>query len=170
LPYIFQSLSRTFTFLPSNRHITTGGKRSDQNRQSICHGRVREDLNDLVRDGLKKLRDSKTLTDDDTLRYNRPRRFALQHMGTSGTGSPNSSHCNANLPYGFESNMGPTSPNSASNMRKRVFSDKSRAIYTMMATATAPQSSAVDWQTPADVNFIFCATCVIKNIIYCKSI
>ncbi len=88
-----------------------------------------EDLNDLVRDGSKKLRDSKTLTDDDILRYNRPRQFALQHMGTSGTGSPNSSHYNANLPYGFESNMGPASPNSASNMRKRVFSDKSRAIY-----------------------------------------
>ena len=35
-----------------------------------------EDLNDLVRDGSKKLRDSKTITDEDILRYNRPRQFA----------------------------------------------------------------------------------------------
>ena len=35
-----------------------------------------EDINDLVRDGSKKLRDSKTITDEDILRYNRPRQFA----------------------------------------------------------------------------------------------
>jgi len=34
-----------------------------------------EDLNDLVRDGSKKLRDSKTLSDDAIFLYNRPRQF-----------------------------------------------------------------------------------------------
>jgi hypothetical protein len=88
-----------------------------------------EDLNDLVRDGSKKLRDSKTLTDEDILRYNRPRQFALQPMTNGMVLSPNSSHYSVGSPYGAESTMGHTSPSSASNIRKRVFSDKSRAIY-----------------------------------------
>lgn len=100
-----------------------------------------EDLNDLVRDGSKKLRDSKTLTDEDILRYNRPRIFTLQPMAgghqmsnvASGMLSPNSSHYNsANIlsPYGPESAASPTSQSVVSNIRKRVFSsDKPRAIY-----------------------------------------
>ena len=37
--------------------------------------------------------------------------------------SPNSNHYNANSPYEAESTMGLKSPNSASNISKRVLSD-----------------------------------------------
>lgn len=91
-----------------------------------------EDLNDLVRDGSKKLRDSKTLTDEDIQRYNRPRQFPLQSMTGSHISrgmvlSPNSSHYNTEA---GESTMNPACQSAVSNIRKRVFStEKPRAIY-----------------------------------------
>jgi hypothetical protein len=112
-----------------------------------------EDLNDLVRDGSKKLRESKTLPDEEILRYNRPRQFLNLpghggHVssvgGTHGTNSmipfsPNSTHFNhANTlsPYGGDATMSGTSSNgtggtgSDGRVRKRVFSaEKGRAIY-----------------------------------------
>jgi len=111
-----------------------------------------EDLNDLVRDGSKKLRESKTLPDEELLRYNRPRQFLNLHGGhhvssvggtTHGNNmipfSPNSTHFNhANTlsPYGGDATMSGTSSNgtggtgSDGRLRKRVFSaEKGRAIY-----------------------------------------
>lgn len=106
-----------------------------------------EDLNDLVRDGSKKLRESKTLLDEEILRYNRPRQFLNLHGSGHGAVSGNNmipfspssthfNHANTLSPYGGDATMSGTSSNgtggtgSDGRVRKRVFSaEKGRAIY-----------------------------------------
>ncbi|KAL7539246.1 hypothetical protein ACHAXR_009117 [Thalassiosira sp. AJA248-18] len=111
-----------------------------------------EDLNDLVRDGSKKLRDSKSLSDEAILMYNRPRQGLqpMQPMAISPSNngdsnmvlSPNTSgapYSPSNSQYSSSvqqqvpvspTNTTGTSTSSSSNLRKRVFSsDKSRSRY-----------------------------------------
>lgn len=135
-----------------------------------------EDLNDLVRDGSKKLRESKTLPDEEMLRYNRPRQFLNLHGsghvssvgGTHGTNnmipfSPNSTHFNhANTlsPYGGDATMSGTSSNgtggtgSDGRVRKRVFSaEKGRAIYHKVLGSTPKiKSNPRDTRTSSSSN------------------
>ena len=110
-----------------------------------------EDLNDLVRDGSKKLKDSKFLTDEAILMYNRPRLFPQGSMPQpmSGVGttplSPN------NSAYSSSYNGDPTPPSTSgrgaqssslspiANIRKRVFSaDKSRSRYKQVPRSAPP--------------------------------
>ena len=120
-----------------------------------------EELNDLVRDGSKKLRDSKSLSDDAILMYNRPRVFpgasgsqmstvmsggAVTSPTASGMASPLSqNHSAYNTPNGYG---GPTPPSPAhsqaaspmANIRKRVFSaDKSRSRYKQVPRSAPPK-------------------------------
>lgn len=122
-----------------------------------------EDLNDLVRDGSKKLKDSKFLTDEAILMYNRPRLFPQGSMpqpmsGVSPTNnggiaplSPNNSAYNAaNSPYNGDPTMSPSSTSGGgaqssslspiANIRKRVFSaDKSRSRYKQVPRSAPPK-------------------------------
>eukprot|EP00578_Thalassiosira_sp_NH16_P007841 CAMPEP_0181122394 /NCGR_PEP_ID=MMETSP1071-20121207/25286_1 /TAXON_ID=35127 /ORGANISM="Thalassiosira sp., Strain NH16" /LENGTH=626 /DNA_ID=CAMNT_0023207353 /DNA_START=234 /DNA_END=2114 /DNA_ORIENTATION=+ len=111
-----------------------------------------EELNDLVRDGAKKLRDSKSLTDEAMLLYNRPRQLppgmqtGPQPMALSPASSPtNVNYGNApTSQYAGDPTMSPTSQSSvsspASNMRKRVFSaDKSRSRYKQVPRSAPPK-------------------------------
>ena len=122
-----------------------------------------EDLDDLVRDGSKKLRDSKSLTDETVLMYNRPRQFPpgmhpsqiqqqqLQspnnNMVLSQTNSPYSPASTTSHQPQY-SGAGPVSPtntalsnaSSPSNLRKRVFSaDKSRSRYKQVPRSAPPK-------------------------------
>mmetsp|Transcript_12180 Transcript_12180/g.21706 ORF Transcript_12180/g.21706 Transcript_12180/m.21706 type:complete len:641 (+) Transcript_12180:267-2189(+) len=123
-----------------------------------------EDLDDLVRDGSKKLRDSKSLTDETVLMYNRPRQFppgmhpsqiqqqqlqspSNNNMVLSQTNSPYSP-ASTTSPQPHYSGAGTVSPtntalsnaSSPSNLRKRVFSaDKSRSRYKQVPRSAPPK-------------------------------
>ena len=104
-----------------------------------------EELNDLVRDGSKKLRDSKTLSDETILMYNRPRQLPngmhpMQGVSSYSTGgnnnnmvlSPNTSYHDPNSPSNLST--------SSSNLRKRVFGsgDRPRGRYKQVPRSGAP--------------------------------
>lgn len=107
-----------------------------------------EELNDLVRDGSKKLRDSKSLSDEAIFMYNRPRQNGggmLQPMAVSCPNSPNSNHTYSPSSPHFSvdpNGMSPTnaSTSSSSNQRKRVFSsaEKLRTRYKQAMPRSTP--------------------------------
>jgi len=109
-----------------------------------------EDLNDLVRDGSKKLRDSKSVSDETLFSYNRPSPYRSQGSSQGGFGSSSGATggplspiqqdvtmSSAPVPPPPSSSQGPSSP--IANIRKRVFSaDKSRSRSYKQVPRSAP--------------------------------
>lgn len=107
-----------------------------------------EDLNDLVRDGSKKLRNSKSLSDEAILMYNRPRQLypppqslASAKILLSSGNSQFSATNTSDVMYGSgDPAMSPTSTSGpASQMRKFICSpDKNRSTYKQVPVSSAP--------------------------------
>jgi len=107
-----------------------------------------EDLNDLVRDGSKKLRDSKSVSDETLFSYNRPSPYRSQGSSQGGFGSSSGATGGPLSPIQQDVTMssapvppppsqGPSSP--IANIRKRVFSaDKSRSRSYKQVPRSAP--------------------------------
>ncbi|KAL9184837.1 hypothetical protein ACHAXT_002614 [Thalassiosira profunda] len=115
-----------------------------------------EELNDLVRDGSKKLRDSKNLSDESVFMYNRPRSLpatggpgGVQPMaGVSpahhgGPGGVSGSPYGASVGGGYRPSNGAASPASASGSsgRKRTFGSTKRGerSYKGRTSSAAPK-------------------------------